>query len=284
MRSILRGALRAARSLVLGRRARTLLRGIARRIVPGDARALGVDEIAITAEVLGYRNQRGVMIDVGAHYGGSLGRFANAGWRVFAFEPDPKNREQLQSAFGNLSNVTIDPRGVSDTDAAGVPFFTSEVSTGISGLSAFHASHTSSGTVETTTLRRFCSEARVHNVDFLKIDTEGWDLAVLRGFPWDLMRPRAIVCEFEDSKTLPLGYTWQDLARFLVEKGYRLVVSEWHPIREYGTLHDWRRFAVYPTELKDSRGWGNLIAVDTNASFDALVAECKRVGPLDFGQ
>jgi hypothetical protein len=80
-------------------------------------------------------------------------------------------------------------------------------------------------------------------VDFLKIDTEGFDLMVLKGYPWTQSpRPRVILCEFEDAKTVPLGYDFHQLAAFLVGEGYQLIISEWYPVKAYGGLHRWRRF------------------------------------------
>jgi len=222
------------------------------------------------------RIKRGVMLDVGAHFGSALTPFAEHGWQIFAFEPDPCNRERLVKSFGSFPNVHIDPRGVSDEPRENVDFYTSKVSTGISGLSAFHPSHVATARVALTTLARFCAETRTHHVDFLKIDTEGFDLFVLRGFPWNLTRPRVIICEFEDAKTVPLGYSFKDLEHFLLEKGYRLVVSEWYPIKEYGAIHDWRCFKEYPCELEDPKAWGNIIAVSSDDLFNEFLKICRK--------
>ncbi len=54
-----------------------------------------LDEIGVVHAVTRERAP-GVMVDVGAHYGSSLRPFAKDGWRVFAFEPDPANRQKLE--------------------------------------------------------------------------------------------------------------------------------------------------------------------------------------------
>ena len=64
-----------------------------------------------------------------------------------------------------------------------MPFFTSGVSSGISGLSSFHPSHKESQRADLATLSDFISKEDIAQVDFLKIDTEGFDLFVLQGFP-----------------------------------------------------------------------------------------------------
>src|SRR3546814_15097015 len=79
------------------------------------------------------------MVDVGAHFGIELAIFAGLGWQVYAFEPDPKNRRQLVTSFGNHPRVAIDARAVSDVVGQVLAFYTRAVSTGCSGLSGLPA-------------------------------------------------------------------------------------------------------------------------------------------------
>lgn len=212
---------------------------------------LTVDELAIVGSML---TGSGTLVDVGAHYGTSLEPFARRGWQVIAVEPDPQNRARIP----HFPNVTVDPRAIAELDGERVTLFTSDVSTGISTLTPFHASHHASTEVETVrldTLLADCSE-----VTLLKTDLEGWDLPALRTFPWDRLHPQAVVAEFENRKTVPLGYTYRDLADFLVARGYSVIVSEWYPIIEYGQRHRWRRMVRWPAQVA-AEGWGNMIAV-----------------------
>lgn len=144
-----------------------------------------------------------------------------------------------------------------------VSLFTSDVSTGISTLSPFHKTHAPTATVRTVRLDTYVRNGAVNQVDFLKTDIEGFDLFALRTFPWESHHPKAIVCEFEDKKTIRLGHNVHDIAQFLQGHGYSVLVSEWNPITEYGAAHKFRRFSHYPTELA-ADSWGNLIAVDSS--------------------
>jgi len=235
------------------------------------------DEHRIVFEALNADKSTGLMLDVGAHHGGALSSFALNGWQVFAFEPDSENRKELASAFGGLPNVVIDSRAVSDHTQEKAVLYRSEQSTGISGLAPFHSSHQVGEEVDVTTLERVLDEQGIAHKEltFLKIDTEGFDLHVLRGFPWHKASPRLILCEFEDAKTVPLGYTFHDLAGFLVEHGYRLIVSEWCPIERYGVPHDWKRFARYPCEPEDPKAWGNILATKEDGIYDSLLHICR---------
>jgi len=226
-----------------------------------------------------------VMIDVGAHHGGSFRPFLNKGWQIFAFEPDPKNRSKLLEwlvKHNNNSLVQVDTRCVSNESQKGQPFYSSNVSTGISGLSAFHESHQQSQLVDTVTLTDFLQDKSLQQIDFLKIDTEGHDLFALQGFPWEQLQPAVIECEFEDAKTVPLGYNFHDIATYLVEKGYQVYVSEWHPIVRYGIRHDWHSLARYPCELANANGWGNLLAFREPIDESELMKVVQQ--RLKFGQ
>jgi FkbM family methyltransferase len=237
---------------------------------------VSLDEVTIVHALIGAPAKseaaRPVMIDVGAHWGGSMLPFARDGWRILCFEPDPTNRLKLIEKAAAFASVSVDPRAVSDAPAEAVPFFGSDVSTGISSLAAFHDSHEERATVAVTTLADVAATEGLDRVDFLKIDTEGFDLFVLRGFPWDRLAPAAIVCEFEDAKTVPLGYDYRDLAAFLEARGYTVYLSEWYPIVRYGVRHSFRRLVRWPADLLDSAGWGNFVALRTDPGADRLRA------------
>ena len=240
------------------------------------------DEPALVLCAFATLGQTGTMLDVGAHHGTSLLPFARAGWQVYAFEPDPKNRALLEANTTDLPNVQIDPRALSDHTEQGAAFFQSSQSSGASSLTSFLPSHQASASVDVTTLENFLAEAglQAEAVDFLKVDTEGYDLMVLRGWPWAAGQPRLILCEFDDFKTLPLGYDFQVLAQFLAGKGYSLLISEWYPIEKYGVIHSWRRFAEYPCRLKSPHAWGNIFAVQEPALYQALLQSCQAQHPF----
>jgi FkbM family methyltransferase len=218
-----------------------------------------------------FHANRGLMLDVGAHYGTSFKPYERLGWQVFAFEPDPNNSKHIGRLGKNTELLDL---AISDKDDQTLTLYTSEESSGISSLRPFRDSHKPAVTVRTKTLRTFCAERHISEVDFLKIDTEGFDLFVLKGFPFDQLRPRIILCEFEDSKTLPLGYSYKDMGDYLAGFGYTMYLSEWYPIVRYGTTHNWRRIGLYPANLlEDPNGWGNFIAVrnDAVSAFDKVL-------------
>ena len=239
-----------------------------------------IDEGELVARLFAGRPVAPVMVDVGAHHGWSAHRFLTRGWKIVAFEPDAANRRHLQDNFGSHPMMTIDPRAISDEPAEAQPFFTSDQSTGISSLGAFHDTHRQTATVSVTSLRDVVEEYELSRIDFLKIDTEGYDLPVLKGLPWDKIQPRAILCEFEDRKTQRLGYSFHDMAAFLRDKGYAVFVSEWHPVVRYGIRHHWRRLLPYPCQVAEA-AWGNLIAFRNAPDDHTLRAVAEEIVELD---
>lgn len=227
------------------------------------------EEMSVAFRLLS-RESSGVMVDVGAHHGSALSAFALAGWQVHAFEPDPRNRLVLVAGLGTMANVYVDARAVARQDGQSADLYTSDVSTGISTLTSFHSSHQVAARVKTVRLDTYLSQRRIGAVTLLKTDTEGHDLFALQTFPWDRQRPRVVVCEFENRKTCPLGYDFDDIATYLTSLGYTVLVSEWWPVVEYGGIHAWRSIRRYPSPLTDPNGWGNLIAVQPGLSKVAL--------------
>jgi FkbM family methyltransferase len=235
-----------------------------------------MDEVDIIIEALDIKRYKGTLIDVGAHHGSTSIHFVRCGWDVYAFEPDSRNREWLIKRLGKYQNVTIDKRAISNVNQDALEFYRSDQSSGISGLSAFHPTHKISEKVSVATLSTIIGQYKISNIDFLKIDTEGFDMHVLEGMPWEKFHPRVILCEFENNKSLALGYDFNDLAEYLHSKGYKILVSEWLPIVNYGIEHTWFDFKLYPCNLNNDSAWGNLIASNDGDTFDLITHIAKK--------
>lgn len=198
-----------------------------------------------------------VLVDVGAHNGAVTDLFLDHGWSVIAYEPDPSNREQFLRRIGTDPRVQLSSAAVSDAATGSASFFTSSVSSGISSLAPFHESHEPTGVVDVVTLAGDLRARKVTRVDFLKIDIEGFDLFALKGFDWSYA-PRFVLYEFENHKTIPLGYSLADSSTYVAKHGYHLVYSVWEPIVEYGTRHRWRGLSTIPP-ADVAECWGNVL-------------------------
>lgn len=151
-----------------------------------------VIELAAVKRALAHVKDRDpVLFDVGANKGDHVALVleAAAGRRVtiHAFEPDTVVAQQLRDRFKELDGLMVVTKGLSD--AVGELEFTRYSQ---NTLSSFHADHHMPGSVRKdlgrevvrvplTTIDEHCRENGIDHIDFLKIDTEGHELFVLRG-------------------------------------------------------------------------------------------------------
>lgn len=219
-----------------------------------------VDELEIIHEYLVKTDSNhGLMIDVGVHYGESCIPFLNDGWKVVGFEPDKNNRAVIANEIIDQTNLTLFDFALSN-EKGEMNFYTSEESTGISSLLNFHESHSIANTVKVETLKNIIEEYKIDKVKLLKIDVEGYDYFVLKGFDFEKHHnPEFIICEFEDLKTTKLNYKVNEMIEYLQNFGYHVLVCEWEPIIKYGGNHRFNKAKLYPCEI-NPKAWGNLIA------------------------
>jgi FkbM family methyltransferase len=160
----------------------------------GEARAL--------ASALAGR--RGVVVDVGANRGDFTARALQLGASVLAFEPSPAAFAGLERRFAGASHVRLFPVGLSDRNEDSAMLRAPEP--GSTHGSLYGRVGIYQTAVESVVLRRLdemLDALEIETVDFLKVDAEGHDVAVLSGAGmWvDGVRTRAI--QFEHGGTAP---------------------------------------------------------------------------------
>lgn len=141
-------------------------------------------------------SQRGlevaVAFDIGANYGYTAKWLSDWAEQVYAFEPNPDNRERIreQLIIRNVRNVEVIESAVAAEDGKTTLFIKSQA--GHHSLGDIGASQTiGKMDVAVTTLDRFCDERSIDRVGFVKIDVEGFEPDVLTGAS-TLLRKHAI--------------------------------------------------------------------------------------------
>jgi FkbM family methyltransferase len=241
-----------------------------------------IDETQIVYDFLSrYRKEYKMMIDVGACRGQSCLKFVKSKWTVHAFEPNPSINFHIKAFLRRnkkyKNTLILNQNCVSDENKASLPFYLNDESVGICSLEPFHVKHKEAPfKVSTTRLDTYMQEKNINHVNYLKIDAEGYDFFILKGYDWEKDTPDVLECEYEDFKTKKsLGYVWTDMAEFLVDKGYHVVVSEWYPVVKYGLAHTWRCLKKYPCELSDESSWGNLLCFKDNDLYNQFLMDYK---------
>src|SRR5438552_11264717 len=154
-----------------------------------------------------------IVFDVGANVGESAEAYVRhfPESRVFRFEPLLGTFEQRKRNVAGFPNVECFNFGLS-SKAGNVHMVYSPTQ---SNLSSITIPEPGKPTVEVQveTLERFCKERAIARIDFLKIDTEGHDLEVLKGAE-RLLRSHSIGAVQVESAMSPLNKTHVDFQAF----------------------------------------------------------------------
>ena len=181
--------------------------------------------------------RRGFYVDVGAHH---PRRFSNTyyfykeGWRGINIEPNPEALKAFNLDRPKDINLQL---GVSDVASILEYYYFDEpaLNTFDSSVVEERLANTSYKVVKKegvcverldSLLNKYLPDGQA--IDFLSIDVEGLDLAVLRSNDWHLFRPKCVLAEVLN---MPLDEAIKsDLSKFMLSQGYSLFA------RTYNTL------------------------------------------------
>jgi FkbM family methyltransferase len=194
---------------------------------------------SIPQRLLGYRNWNSdldqialikdprVIFDIGANVGQTALRcrvlFPEA--QIFSFEPELEAYKALQKRFAADKLVETIEAAVSDERSV-VPLYILKHSE-VNSLLKPEGDWTETNAaikVRTTTVDEFCVERRINQVDIMKLDVQGSELAVFRGTE-KMFRRKAIRNIFVEVMFSPMysgGALFCSLDALLRQKGFRL--------------------------------------------------------------
>jgi FkbM family methyltransferase len=195
-----------------------------------------------------------IWLDVGAHLGEKTFSFAaqNPNTRVYAFEPNLKTASKL---MGRLPNYVVIPMAVSEQDGS-APFYLNRFDAASSllpfvpeGLAQWAGGEIlqveATPTVATIRLDTFLNQASIATVDYLKIDAQGADLAVVRSLGDRLKDVRRVNLEVQITP-VPLyrgASQKSEVVEFLTNAGFELVAKEEQSLGQEENLTFIRRTA-----------------------------------------
>jgi FkbM family methyltransferase len=163
-------------------------RGVKCRLPDGEVVRVSARHRHVSWNLDEYRSFRGslhpgaVVLDIGANLGNYallFGQWVGPVGRVYAFEPVPEIRAALERhiALNDLAGVVV-PIAEAASDATGRAQFAASGLHGINRLAA--PRQPARLAVNTITIDEFCARESIQP-DFIKIDVEGAELAVIRG-------------------------------------------------------------------------------------------------------
>ena len=203
----------------LGRRMYTYARG------DGENDPATNGEYWFLREVLRKAGGAPILLDVGANRGDWTGVAlqhlnGSKAARIHAFEPSAATRALLTNRFGTADRVVVERFALCDRVGEGV-FYTDKDGAGTNSLSSVSGQNVEK--VELNTLDEFLRASGIVSASMVKIDTEGFDMLVLKGGAGALAEGRIEAVQFE--------YNWRwlvnhaclrDVFEFIADKPYRL--------------------------------------------------------------
>jgi FkbM family methyltransferase len=225
-----------------------------RRVPPRGT--LGIDPVQ-DMQTVGDLSSDSLIFDVGANVGQSVLEFKQhfPEAYVHSFEPSDAACAKLQENIRGLDRIQVNPFGLGSTTETR-PFFENTHST----LSSFLKPGADCwGTVQPrplfiTTLDRYCDERNVEHIDLLKLDTQGYDLEVLKGGAklLEAQRVHLVLVEITFCDLYENGPSIDSLYRFLKQHHFDLVAL----------------YKMY--YLKNRAGWTDALFINPNARRETL--------------
>ena len=168
------------------------------------------------------------VFDVGAHHGIYTllaSRLVGQDGRVVAFEPSPREVKRLRwnLALNRCKNCMV------EQVAVGRAYHDVEFHVCLGQRTGFNSLRppdvqelTRTIKVHATTLDRYTTMHQIDHIDFLKTDTEGGDLDVLKGAAHILnsASPPIIMCEVQDRRARQWGYNAREILEYVENHGY----------------------------------------------------------------
>ena len=177
-------------------------------------------------------NQKLVVVDIGCRWGFAEKFIDEKGaFHAYGFDPDIEECQRLSKRYAS-SNVSLIPLGLAGIPGKRTLYITQEpacssllqpdpeLTENYPALQC--ARHVSTVEVETTTLDHWALRDGVHVVDYIKVDTQGTELEILRGGINTLKNVRCLEVEVEFNPIYLGQPVFADVDMFLREQGFVL--------------------------------------------------------------
>ena len=199
-----------------------------------------------------------ILIDVGAHKGETIQEFlSNFNIKnIYSFEASSKTFEELQAETEKLkkkfalTNIEIFNFGVGSSNKKNI-FYELEDSNSSTFniidrnssyykkknriLSFFFLKNKSDikkTEISQIKLSEFINKKNIYHIDILKIDTEGYELEVLKGLEHEISNIKFIYFEHHYDNMIKKNYKYSDIHDYLKVKGFQKVFKIKMPLRK----------------------------------------------------
>ena len=197
-----------------------------------------------------------IFIDVGAHHGDSINEFLKifSIEKIYAFEPSKKNLIKLKNKAAKIekiknTKVKIFPFGLGNKEeilelneiADGVSntfnnlnfnssyFRKKKLITTLFGIKKFIENKVPTKIIR---LKEFLKKEKINKIDFIKIDTEGFEFNILLGLEEDIKKVKFILFEHHYDNMIIKNYSFGDIHDLLKRNQFKQVYKYKMPFRK----------------------------------------------------
>jgi len=178
-----------------------------------------------------------VVVDIGCRWGFAERFLSNKHWnnfKIFGFDPDEKECQRLRELYQHLPSglITCVPMGLGGVNGKRILHITKEPA-----CSSLHApiqflsenypalnciTPAQKVTVDVETLKQWATEQAIDTIDYIKIDTQGSELEILKGGEDLLCSTRCIDIEVEFNPIYEGQTLFGETDTYLRSKGFML--------------------------------------------------------------
>ena len=197
-----------------------------------------------------------IFIDVGAHHGDTINEFLKifSIEKIYAFEPSKKNFIKLKDKVTKIEKrnnvkIKIFPLGIGKkeeilslneiTDGVSNTFNNLNVNsiyfkkkkfiTTFFGIKKFINDKVPTKIIR---LKDFLEQEKINKIDFIKIDTEGFEFNILLGLEGDIKKVKFILFEHHYDNMIIKDYKYKDIHKLLKENGFQKIFKTKMPFRK----------------------------------------------------
>ena len=174
-----------------------------------------------------YKLYNGFFIDVGACHPkvyNNTWRLRQLGWRGINIEPSENIRY-----FKRYRKNDINLQCLVGKDGEDIFYFNKDIPElsfvkARGNIENLDSAYTAAIKLPVKSLSTICKENDVSNIDFLDIDVEGQELAVLQSHNWNI-KPSVIMCEINDANRMDMLDIIKnsETNKFILDKGYKII-------------------------------------------------------------
>ena len=191
-----------------------------------------------------------IFLDIGAHKGESIDFFSKnlKIKKIFSFEASPENFVNLKIKYKNKKNLVIENIALSSNVSEKVFNQCNESSSSTFSKINMNSNYLKrkmqylnfsmtnnffkKKIIKTNTLDNYFNKNNIFSVDLIKMDTEGHEFEILKGFEKNIKNVKTIIFEHHYDNMLSKNYTFSNIHHFLKKNSFQKVFKIKMPFRK----------------------------------------------------